>query len=277
MIDRPTLFMLTHQSRLPSVLETWQSAYDKAMENTLAGEPLEESYDLCREWAKWKEIKHKAWELGTKKIDGVDVYHESFEVDSKLHDLWDEFGYPSFESMTYEVDGKIGLLDLVGRKLTPAIYEDFCFTYDWSLFTTDFQIVAKKDGKWGIIDFEGNIVCPFKYDRIVRVKGSMYHLVIKNGKQGVVNHRGKLVIPCSMDSIHTPDFKYEPFFFRKNYKWGWYWNGDSSFYNCHQKPMYDEIYYMTEEEWDKLDDEDEEFFEALVDGKMHYILEWTIK
>lgn len=128
MIDRPTLFMLTHQSRLPSVLETWQSAYDKAMENTLAGEPLEESYDLCREWAKWKEIKHKAWELGTKKIDGVDVYHESFEVDSKLHDLWDEFGYPSFESMTYEVDGKIGLLDLVGRKLTPAIYEDFCFT-----------------------------------------------------------------------------------------------------------------------------------------------------
>ena len=41
--------------------------------------------------------------------------------------------------------------------------------------------------------------------------------------------------------------------------------------------MYDEIYYMTEEEWDKLDDEDEEFSEALVDGKMHYILEWTIK
>lgn len=41
--------MMTHQSRLPSVLETWQSAYDKAMENTLVGEPLEESYDLCRE------------------------------------------------------------------------------------------------------------------------------------------------------------------------------------------------------------------------------------
>ena len=269
--------MMTHQSRLPSVLETWQSAYDKAMENTLVGEPLEESYDLCREWAKWKEITHKAWELGTRKIDGVDVYHESFEVDSKLHDLWNEYGYPSFESMTYEEDGKIGLLDLVGRKLSPAIYEDFCFTYDWSLFTTDFQIVAKKDGKWGIVDFEGNIVCPFKYDRIVRIKDSMYHLAVKNGKQGVVNHRGKLIIPCSMDSIHTPDFKYEPFFFRKNYKWGWYWNGDSSFYNCHQKPMYDEIYYMTEEEWDKLDDEDEEFFEALVDGKMHYILEWTIK
>ena len=179
--------------------------------------------------------------------------------------------------MTYEVDGKIGLLDLVGLKLTPAIYEDFCFTYDRSLFTTDFQIVAKKDGNWGIVDFEGNIVCPFKYDRIVRIKDSMYHLAIKNGKQGVVNHRGKLIIPCSMDSIHTPDFKYEPFFFRKNYKWGWYWNGDSSFYNCHQKPMYDEIYYMTEGEWDKLDDEDEEFFEALVDGKMHYILECTIK
>ena len=105
----------------------------------------------------------------------------------------------------------------------------------------------------------------------------MYHLVIKNGKQGVVNHRGKLVIPCNMDSIHTPDFKYEPFFFRKNNKWGWYWVGDSSFYNCHQKPMYDEIYYMTEEEWDKLDYEDEEFFEAMLDGKMHYILEYTIK
>ena len=60
MIDRPTLFMMTHQSRLPSVLETWQSAYDKAMENTLVGEPLEESYDLCREWAKWKEIRRIA-------------------------------------------------------------------------------------------------------------------------------------------------------------------------------------------------------------------------
>ena len=63
MIDQLPLFMQTHQSRLPSVLETWQSAYDKAMENTLVGESLEESYDLCREWAKWKEITHKAWSI----------------------------------------------------------------------------------------------------------------------------------------------------------------------------------------------------------------------
>ena len=34
---------------------------------------------------------------------------------------------------------------------------------------------------------------------------------------------------------------------------------------------------MSESEWKKLDDEDEEFFEARINDEVHYILEWSAK
>lgn len=124
---------------------------------------------------------------------------------TQIQELWNEFGFPSYDDITYHNGDKVGLLDLLGNKLTDAIYDEFSFTFDLDVFLFNYYIVAKKNGKWG-----------------------------------------------------------------------WYWD-NNNLYNNLQQPLYDEIYFMTQKEWETLTDDDEEFFEARIDDKIHYILMWSYK
>lgn len=80
------------------------------------------------------------------------------------------------------------------------------FEYDAVLFRTSFRdnqfaIVAKND-RWGVIDREGQIVVPFEFDRI---SDSLIHhklfVASKDKQQGCLDASGKTVIPFEFFSL----------------------------------------------------------------------------
>ena len=52
-----------------------------------------------------------------------------------------------------------------------------------------------KDGKWGMIDHDGNVVIPFKYQGLTSFSQGRCAVLI-NGKWGCIDREEKLVIPA---------------------------------------------------------------------------------
>ena len=63
---------------------------------------------------------------------------------------------------------------------------------------SDYLIKAKLNGKWGYIDYKGNVFIKLVYDEIDQPWNGMI-MVKKDGKSGYFNDKGKLVIPCKYD------------------------------------------------------------------------------
>ena len=72
--------------------------------------------------------------------------------------------------------------------------------------------VVERDGKYGIVDKDGNAITPFKYDRIetqnvyrpniIRFFGG-YVVVTINNLRGLVNEKGEEVVPCKHEVIQN--------------------------------------------------------------------------
>lgn len=63
--------------------------------------------------------------------------------------------------LSYKEDGKYGLIDYNGKKVTKAIYEEIT-----SVPYKEGEILAKKDGKYGVINNKGVTLIEFEYDII---------------------------------------------------------------------------------------------------------------
>ena len=63
--------------------------------------------------------------------------------------------------LTYEKDGKYGLLGITGKIITQAKYEEI-----FSLGYKEAEVVYKEDEKYGILDEKGNVKIKNKYDSI---------------------------------------------------------------------------------------------------------------
>ena len=258
-----------HIENLPTIKGIWQELYDKANAKTIDKEHISE---VRRIYAKAQSLHNKA-KVADK--PNHELFHKINLLHTQIREQWNKYGFPSYDDITYHNGDKVGLLDLLGNKLTDAIYDEFSFTFDLDVFLFNYYIVAKKNGKWGIVNRHNDVICPFEYDFIIQVpETTCEFLLIKNGKEGIF-YNG-VIIPCEMDSIHIPNYITWPFFLQKNGKWGWYWD-NNNLYNNLQQPLYDEIYFMTQKEWETLTDDDEEFFEARIDDKIHYILMWSYK
>lgn len=267
-----TLFMQHPMDKLLAIREQWRILKDRATSKVLDNEHLNQVRILK---AKYETINFRV--KPNEKLD-MKMIRQRIDLMHQIVDIFKEFGYPSEDSIIYREGDKVGLLDLLGNKLTSASYDEFCFTYDDDSFISCYKFVVRKGGKWGVVNAKEELVIPFEYDFIARVPSDCHDfLVVRDGKEGIINDKGEVLVTCEMDSIHTPGYKSEPYFFQKDEKWGWYWSYDSDFYQNEQKPYYDEIFYMSESEWKKLDDEDEEFFEARINDEVHYILEWSAK
>ncbi len=61
---------------------------------------------------------------------------------------------------------------------------------------------AKKNGRWGILNNEGEEIVPFEYEDIVSLSFSGGLIGIKkNGKWGFINRNGETVIPIKYDAV----------------------------------------------------------------------------
>jgi len=63
---------------------------------------------------------------------------------------------------------------------------------------------VNQNGKWGLIDFSGNIVLNCEYDEIISLKSVTENFLIKkNGKVGLVNSKGQEIIKTEYKEIRT--------------------------------------------------------------------------
>ena len=146
------------------------------------------------------------------------------------------------------MNGKSGLIDFNGKQLTEFIYDDlskefveeFPDDFGWMHFENSWNKYCRMrlNGKWGLLDKNGNIVVDFKYlnpvqewgenfiiqseeenfctqliiDRNQNVIKELYYdsitpegeyaFVIKNGKCGLINNEFQTLIKCKYDSLH---------------------------------------------------------------------------
>lgn len=87
------------------------------------------------------------------------------------------------------LNNKWGVCDKNGEIIIDCLYdEDLYFQNGFS--------AAKKDGKWGMINLQNNIVVPFSYDDVFSIISDGLMRVEENGKIGFVDCNGNQIIPC---------------------------------------------------------------------------------
>jgi hypothetical protein len=131
--------------------------------------------------------KDKEWKWGAADLQGKEtikpIYHKLTLVSKNV--------------AVARMKDKIALLNASGLKITEFIYED------WHASKVDEKnyykyLAVKKEGKWGIIDFTGKQIIPFKYDSVdVGIKG--LHTVCLNGKWGFISNEDKHITELKYD------------------------------------------------------------------------------
>lgn len=87
------------------------------------------------------------------------------------------------------LNDKWGVCDANGKIIIECLYDkDLYFQNGFS--------AAKKDGKWGMINLQNDIIVPFSYDDVFPIISEGLMRVEKNDKIGFVDCSGKQIIPC---------------------------------------------------------------------------------
>lgn len=160
---------------------------------------------------------------------------------SLLPATYTSMGYLDGDRFDVEQQGRWGIYSRsAGKLIIPCIYEaiDYC----GGCGRAPEYVLAKKGGKWGVIDFKGNLLVPFQYDHNHwRMRSDnwvlsfsrnqhpiVYNLAAKkeylladdeqaevlsngcfvwnqNGKASLVNASGKQVLPPEYESITSPE------------------------------------------------------------------------
>ena len=95
----------------------------------------------------------------------------------------------------FEKNGKIGLVHKDGRILSEAIYDEV------RPFDNGYARVMR-DGLWGMIDLNGNVICQPQWNFITEPSEGMVTVYEKTSEavlQGYMNTAGKVIIPPKWD------------------------------------------------------------------------------
>jgi hypothetical protein len=91
-----------------------------------------------------------------------------------------------------KVGDKIGYIDVTGKMVIPAIYEDYM------LLDNKFYrgiTITRKNNLFGLINKKGEPLTGFKYQYIRNFKNGLAKVITEQGKVGYINVAGKEVIP----------------------------------------------------------------------------------
>ena len=92
-------------------------------------------------------------------------------------------------------NNKEGIINTSGEEVIPIQYEKIIQMQSFNL------IKIKLDGKWGFIDYKGDIFIKPEFDQVDQPWFGMI-MVKKDGKYGYVNNSGVLVIPCKYEQAN---------------------------------------------------------------------------
>ena len=95
--------------------------------------------------------------------------------------------------MLLDLDDEKGYIKL--REGEETKYYNFKFEErkESDIFTSNTLFISKKDGKYGFVDKEGNVVVDYIYDDATQQNEYGFAGVKKDGKWGVVDKQGKLL------------------------------------------------------------------------------------
>lgn len=100
-------------------------------------------------------------------------------------------------------------------KMSAALADQFGLDYVGRYFYT--LAAASKDGGWGFINQQGDIVIDLKYEAVGDFSNRVVR-VMQNGKWGFLDQEGKVIIPFIFEEV--TDFQNELAFVLVDQKWG---------------------------------------------------------
>jgi len=153
---------------------------------------------VCRKEDKNTEVLNEKGEKIFEKYNNVQV------IETEVNNTT----YPYEKTvLKYQENGKYGLIDLEGKKITKPIYEEIK-----SVKYKEGEILAKKDGKYGVLNTKGKKIIPFKYDEIEADKyyNASYEktgYITKNNtndgaKYGYINYKWKKMLDTEYTAIN---------------------------------------------------------------------------
>ena len=89
------------------------------------------------------------------------------------------------------------------------------------------MFASQKDGKWGFIDKQGNIVIDYIYDKVTQINEYGFGGIKQDGKWGVIDKEGNIIIE---PTYQLQEENTEPEFLGKYYK-VYYGYGESYYTN----------------------------------------------
>lgn len=89
--------------------------------------------------------------------------------------------------------------------VVPCVYEDMDYCYGCD--AKGDYCFAKKNGKWGVVDFKNNVILPFEYDHEHwnMTSGDMVYCLSKNGRRLAINLKTKQADTCNCNSGDEED------------------------------------------------------------------------
>ena len=141
--------------------------------------------------------------------NGEEIFTEYQNIEPlRLKNILSDLMYEK-SILKYSKDGKYGIIDLSGKKITNAIYEDID-----TLQFKEGELLVKKDGKYGVINIKGATIVKAQYDKIEVDKfyeeGNLYkkagYIVSKTTEEGYrygyVNLEGKEIIEIKYNDLY---------------------------------------------------------------------------
>lgn len=166
------------------------------------------------------------------------LQNEFFEIENN-YDLFDQ---------TYQEGEKVGVKDVTGKILVPAIYHGFSELFSYSIKRGEPLAAQNADGKFALVatDGTGKPLTEFAYDMICCKHYTSFYTCCKNTseglKMGLLNKKGREIVPCEMDYIY--EISNDIICFERNGKFGLI-----TIWGLYIAPIYDE---MTEDKEDQV-------------------------
>lgn len=90
--------------------------------------------------------------------------------------------------------GRMAFADFTGKLLTEYIYDE-------GFTLSDKLVRVKREGKFGVVNNDGQIIHTCEYDGVYPLVKNGFCTIYKNGKYGIINNDGKEIVPLRYASI----------------------------------------------------------------------------
>ena len=172
------------------------------------------AYFLINEDNKWGVIDNNA------KIIIEPTYEDAIIIPNKKQAVFICTYDANYDKGTY----KTKVLDSKGKEIFSQYDKVLPLeNYDENnnLWYEDNVLLTEKDGKFGLIDLNGNQILEISYEKIYTLKGIKNSLITeKNGKKGLVNNVGNVLVESEYDEIKSLGEDTKSYIVKLNNKYG---------------------------------------------------------